>query len=217
MTQDVDVEALIASLVTALAALAGVSVAGYFILRRVFIHTADRMSHHIGRALSQATEAAMTGPAGRLTASAAHVVSGHLTHLGAYAAAEGMTEEAARAQFARSIERVSRVMDSAIKLPIIGGVGLDALMGLVPVAGDAASAMVSVSLIARSVRYGIPREIITKMLANVVVDLLLGAVPLVGDLADIWFKANERNVALLKEYLGDEARDLVNPAVKTAS
>jgi hypothetical protein len=97
-------------------------------------------------------------------------------------------------------------MDSAIKLPIVGGVGLDALLGLVPVAGDAASAAVSISLIAKSMRYGLPREIITKMLANVLLDLLLGAIPLVGDLADMWFKANERNVALLKEYLGDEAR-----------
>jgi uncharacterized protein DUF4112 len=104
-------------------------------------------------------------------------------------------------------------MDSAIKLPIVGGVGLDALLGLVPVAGDAASAAVSVSIIARSIRYGIPREIITKMLANVLVDLLLGAVPIVGDLADMWFKANERNVALLKEYLGDEARDTIEAEV----
>jgi len=84
------------------------------------------------------------------------------------------------------------------------------------VAGDAASAAVSVSLIAKSVRYGIPREIITKMLANVLVDLVLGAIPLVGDLADIWFKANERNVALLREYLGDEATELTAVDVERA-
>jgi hypothetical protein len=87
----------------------------------------------------------------------------------------------------------------------------------VPVAGDAASAAVSVSLIAKSVRYGIPREIITKMLANVLVDLLLGIVPVVGDLADMWFRANERNVALLKEYLGDEAGEVIDAERVTAS
>jgi len=211
------VEAYIAALVVALAGLAAVSIAGYFILRKVFMHTADRMSHHIGLALTQVTGVAMSGPAERLGATAARVLSGRLTHLGAYAVAEGITEDAASAQFSRSIEHISRVMDSAIKLPIVGGVGLDSLLGLVPVAGDAASAVVSISLIARSMRYGIPREIVTRMLANVLVDLLLGAVPVIGDLADIWFKANERNVALLREYLGDQARDLVDPAVKSVS
>lgn len=193
-------------LVIAIIMAAVIGVVGYVVLRRVFMRAADRMSHHIARALTDAGNAALNPR----VAAAVRVASGRLTHLGAYAVAEGMSEEAARAQFTRSIERVSKVMDSAIKLPVIGGVGLDALLGLVPIAGDAASAAVSISLIARSVRYGIPREIITKMLANVLVDLLLGAVPLVGDVADMWFKANVRNVALLKEYLGDEARDVID-------
>jgi hypothetical protein len=197
-------------LVIAIVIVAVIGVVGYAVLRRVFMRAADRMAHHIARALTQVGNVALNPRFAAASAAAARVASGHLTHLAAYAAAEGMSEEAAREQFTRSIERVSKVMDSAIKLPLIGGVGLDALLGLVPVAGDAASAAVSVSLIAKSVRYGIPREIITKMLANVLVDLLLGAVPLFGDLADMWFKANERNVALLKEYLGDEARDVID-------
>ena len=55
-----------------------------------------------------------------------------------------------------------------------------------------------------------PREIIARMLANVLVDMLVGAVPVVGDLADIWFRANQRNVTLLREYLGDEAREIID-------
>jgi hypothetical protein len=196
-------EALLLTILLAVAVVAGIGIAGYFVLRRIFLQTADRMSHHIATAL---TEIANSAVGSRVSATAVRVATGHLTNLAAYAAAQGISEEAARAQFTRSIERLARTMDSAIKLPVVGGVGLDALLGLVPVAGDLTSAGISISLIARSVRYGVPREIITKMLANVLVDLVLGAVPLVGDLADMWFKANERNVALLKEYLGDEAR-----------
>jgi hypothetical protein len=81
---------------------------------------------------------------------------------------------------------------------------------LFPVAGDATSAAVSVLLVARSIKYGIPREIIARMLANVLIDLLMGTIPLAGDLADIWFRANARNVALLREYLGDEARNTID-------
>ena len=77
-------------------------------------------------------------------------------------------------------------------------------------AGDTISAGVSVWLIARSLRYGVPSDVIARMLANVLVDLLVGAVPVVGDLADIWFRANERNISLLREYLGDEARDVID-------
>ncbi len=200
-------------LLVSLIAVGILGVVGYFVLRRLFMRAADRMAHHIDRALSQLATAGLSGRAGQVSTAAARAAVGRLTHFGAYAAAEGLSEEAARAQFTRSIERLARVMDSAVKIPVIGRVGLDALLGLVPVAGDAASAAVSVSLIARSVRYGIPREILTRMLANVLVDLLLGAVPLVGDFADIWFKANERNVALLKEYLGDEARNTIDAEV----
>ena len=177
---------LLVFLIIALVVLAGASVAGFFLLRRIFTHVADRMAYHIDRALGRFAGAG-------------------LTRLEAYAAAKGVPPEAARAHFQRSIVRLSRTMDSLIKLPVVGGVGLDSLLGLFPVAGDTVSAAVSVSLIFRSLRYGIPREIITKMLANVLVDLLLGSVPVVGDLADMWFKANERNVELLKEYLGAEA------------
>jgi hypothetical protein len=81
---------------------------------------------------------------------------------------------------------------------------------LFPVAGDATSAAVSVLLIARSIKYGVPREIIARMLGNVLFDLLVGAIPIAGDLADMWFRANMRNVEILREYLGDEARDIID-------
>ena len=208
---------LLLFLVFALLVLAGLAVAGFVILRNMFLRSADRMTEHINRALAQVADRAMATRAGAVSAAAARVASGRLTHLGAYAAAAGLTEEAARAEFTKSIERVAKMMDSAIKLPIVGGVGLDAILGLFPFAGDAASAAVSISLIAKSVRYGLPREIITKMLANVLLDVLLGAVPVLGDLADMWFKANQRNVALLKEYLGDEARNTIEAEVVSRS
>jgi hypothetical protein len=136
--------------------------------------------------------------------------TGRFTNLGAYAAAHGMSEEEARRQFSLSIERTARIMDSAVTLPIIGPVGLDAVLGLFPVAGDATAAGVAIMLIAKSLKYGVPREIITRMLTNVLIDLLLGAVPGVGDVADMWFRANARNVALLREFLGDEARNTID-------
>lgn len=213
-----EVGEFITYLAIALVVTATLAIAGYFVLRRLFMRGAERMAHHIEAALTEVADRAAADPrVAAVSAAAARVAAGRLTNLGAYAAAQGMSEEAARAQFARTIERLARTMDSAIRIPGIGGVGLDALLGLVPVAGDATSAAVSIAIIAKSLRYGVPRELVTKMLANVLVDLLLGAVPLVGDLADLWFRANEKNVTLLKEFLGDEARDVIDAEVVSRS
>jgi hypothetical protein len=194
----------------ALLVIAGVGIAAYFILRNAFEKASHRMADHIGRVLSELATAAATTRVGQQTETAARAAAGRFTHLGAYAAAEGISEDEARRQFAQSIERVARIMDSAVKLPIVGPVGLDAVLGLFPVAGDTIAAVISISLIAKSLKYGIPREIIARMLANVLIDLLMGAVPVVGDVADMWFRSNARNVALLREYLGDEARNTID-------
>ncbi len=92
-------------------------------------------------------------------------------------------------------------MDSAITLPIIGRVGLDAVLDLIPVIGNFAGAAVSLTLIARTLQYGPPPTLVSKMLSNVLVDVIIGGIPLIGPLADIWFRANERNAALMREYL----------------
>ncbi|MSO51240.1 MAG: hypothetical protein CK533_06805 [Acidobacterium sp.] len=63
----------------------------------------------------------------------------------------------------------------------------------------------SLTIIARTLRYGPPATLVSRMLANVAVDLVFGAIPLVGFFADIWFKSNDRNAALIKDFLA--ARD----------
>jgi hypothetical protein len=186
-----------------------IGVAGFIVLRRWFERASHRAADDMGRILAELSGRAAATPTGRRAGAAAQAAAGHFTNFGAYAASQGISEDAARREFADSIERIARIMDNAIRIPIIGPVGLDALLGLFPVAGDATSAAVSVMLIARSIKYGIPREIIARMLGNVLIDLLMGAIPLAGDLADIWFRANARNVALLREYLGDESRTTI--------
>ena len=92
-------------------------------------------------------------------------------------------------------------MDSAIKLPIVGRIGLDAVLDLIPVFGNFAGAAVSLTLIARTLQFAPPPSLVSKMLSNVLVDLILGGIPLIGPLADIWWKANDKNAALMREFL----------------
>lgn len=197
-------------LVVALLIVAVLAVVGYVVLRRWFERASRQAADHMGRVLEELSGRAAATPVGRRAGAATYQAAAGFTNFAAYAASRGMSEDAARREFADSIERIARLMDGAVKVPILGPVGLDALLGLFPVAGDATSAVVSVLLIARSIKYGVPREIIARMLGNVLFDVLIGAVPIAGDLADIWFRANIRNVEILREYLGDEARDVID-------
>lgn len=197
-------------LLAALAVVAVIAVVGYVVLRRLFERAAHRAADQMGQVLAELAGRAAVPRAGARPDTRATAAGAGVSNFAAYAASRGMSEDAARREFADSIERLARLMDGAVKVPVLGPVGLDALLGIFPVAGDAAAALVSVTLIARSLKYGVPREIIARMLANVLIDVLMGALPVAGDLADIWFRANTRNVALLREYLGADARNTID-------
>jgi len=106
---------------------------------------------------------------------------------------------------------LTRLMDSAIDVPVLRTqVGLDALLGVVPVAGDLLSAAIGIYLITQARELGASRWLQGKMLANLVVDATLGAVPLAGDVFDIYFRAHRRNLKLLQQHLGEPFVDGVD-------
>ena len=175
-------EVLLWWLLAAFAFVVAASVVLYIVARWVFIRTAERMAREVDR---------------RVGAAAAHA----FTRLAAYAKATGIPLDEAHRFFGLHIDRLAKIMDSAIRLPILGPIGLDAIIGLVPVVGDLAGTAFSLTLIARTLRYGPPPSLVSKMLANVVVDLILGSIPFVGFFADVWFRSNDRNAALMRAYL----------------
>ena len=80
--------------------------------------------------------------------------------------------------------------------------GLDFVLGILPGVGDGVAAVPAAYLILEAQRLGAPPALLMRMGFNVLLDLAVGAIPLVGDLFDFGFKANRRNIALLKLYLG---------------
>ena len=163
-----------------------VGVALYFVTRWLFMRTAEKMAAIVDRSV------------GGMAAQA-------FTRLAKFAAARGIPLEEANRLFGMHIDRLARIMDSAITLPIIGRVGLDAVLDLIPVFGNFAGAAVSLTLIARTLQFGPPPSLVSKMLSNVLVDVIVGGIPLIGPLADIWFRANDRNAALMREFLNSRA------------
>lgn len=103
------------------------------------------------------------------------------------------------------LDRISHRMDSAFRIPIIGKrVGWDGLLGLIPGIGDVLALGPAAYIVYESHRLGLPPHKLARQAANVGLDSLVGTVPLVGDLFDMAFKANRRNVGILREHV--EAR-----------
>lgn len=98
------------------------------------------------------------------------------------------------------LDKVAWLMDRSVPLPFGMRIGLDGLLGLVPGFGDAAGSLVSVWLIYQAHKAGAPAGLLTRMAANVALDFAVGSIPIVGDLFDFAFKANTRNLKLLREY-----------------
>lgn len=100
------------------------------------------------------------------------------------------------------LDALAWFMDSAITIPgTRRTVGADAFLSFVPGIGSIAGTGISLYLIAEAVRHGAPTGALARMGANVAIDTALGAVPLLGPVFDLFFKANTRNLAILREHL----------------
>ncbi len=99
------------------------------------------------------------------------------------------------------VESLSRLMDSQFRLPGTQfKFGLDPILGFIPLAGTLSTYAVSGVLVFTMARYGVSRKVVILMLINIFLDALIGSIPLVGNLFDFVYKANDRNVRLLRRH-----------------
>jgi len=102
------------------------------------------------------------------------------------------------------VRAVANLLDEAIEIPGINyKIGLDPILGILPVGGDAVSAAISLYIVAEGARMGASRDTVLQMLFNVGVDAVIGSIPVLGTVIDAVWKANERNVALLEAEFAD--------------
>lgn len=101
----------------------------------------------------------------------------------------------------RHIEKAVRFLDSKFKIPGTPfRFGLDPVIGLIPFAGDIITLLIQGMLATEMLRCGASGRVAARMFINILMDTLLGSVPVAGALIDIFFKANTRNLKLLKEH-----------------
>ena len=101
----------------------------------------------------------------------------------------------------RRLDWLSRLFDTAWSIPGTPyRFGLDGLLGLIPGLGDPLGLLLSSYLIFEAARMGAPTRVLLRMIGNVAVESIVGIIPILGDIFDIAWKANVRNIALLRAH-----------------
>lgn len=109
-----------------------------------------------------------------------------------------------RRKLLKQSDQFAEILDNAIRIPGTNiRIGLDSVIGFIPGIGDAAGLGLSLLVVGQAWRAGIPKPVLAKMLGNVALDGVLGLVPIVGDLFDVVFRANDRNMKILREELAE--------------
>jgi hypothetical protein len=102
---------------------------------------------------------------------------------------------------------LGRLLDGAIEIPGTRiRVGLDPLIGLVPVVGDWVGGVLAGYIVIRAAGLGASGATLLRMLGNLAIDALVGTIPVLGDIFDLTFRANERNLRLLDAHVKAPAR-----------
>ena len=100
------------------------------------------------------------------------------------------------------LRRLAWLIDAAFILPGTRfRFGLNSVIGLLPVGGDAVLGALSLYIIYEAAKLGLPRHKLARMVANVGIEVLGGSVPIIGDLFDMALKANLRNLAIIEDHL----------------
>lgn len=97
---------------------------------------------------------------------------------------------------------MERLLERSFTLPGVRvPVGLDAIIGLVPVVGDLIAAAMGAYIVWEAKNLGLPKWKLARMGANIMFDTVLGAIPLVGDAADLMFRSNTKNLRILLRHM----------------
>jgi uncharacterized protein DUF4112 len=103
----------------------------------------------------------------------------------------------------QALREWQRFLDSAFRVPGTSlRFGWDPIIGLIPWVGDLLTAAMSCVLVMQAHRMRVPRVVQVRMLLNVGIDVVVGIVPFFGDVADVFWKSNTKNMALLERHAG---------------
>lgn len=114
-------------------------------------------------------------------------------------------------------QKLANLTDTKVKVPILGiRLGLDFIVGLIPVVGDLIMVGVSLSIVAMAKSLQVPRALRLAMLRNIGIDFLLGLIPFVGDIVDLFYKSNQKNVRIMEKWWVSQNHQAIQSSSRAA-
>ena len=105
-------------------------------------------------------------------------------------------------QLSKKLDNLAWLLDNSIKIPGTSWkIGLDGILGLIPGVGDLAAGGLSTYILYQAVKLKVPKAVLARMALNILLESVIGVIPIFGDLFDFIFKANQRNVDLMRKYV----------------
>ena len=103
------------------------------------------------------------------------------------------------------LKLLSERLDELTKIPGTNQkVGIDAIIGLIPILGDFIGAVFSTYIMYSGIKMGVSSKVVTKMAANIAIEFIIGWIPIIGDIFDVLWKANKRNVELIENATAEK-------------
>jgi hypothetical protein len=100
------------------------------------------------------------------------------------------------------VEALEQLLERSFHIPGTKvPVGLDSIVGLVPVLGDIVTAAMGAYMVWEARNLGMSKFQLMRMAANVGIDTALGAIPLAGDAFDFLWRSNSKNLRIIKKHL----------------
>jgi hypothetical protein len=116
------------------------------------------------------------------------------------------TKEVELERVKNQLDHVAWLMDNLFRIPGLGWrFGVEAIIGLVPGAGDIVSGAIGAILLYRAFQFKLPGVVILRMIFNSLMDVTIGTIPFLGDLFDFVWKSNTRNMKLFRQYAEEPA------------
>ena len=98
------------------------------------------------------------------------------------------------------LKLLSERLDDSIKIPGTNQkIGIDAIVGIIPILGDFIGVIFSTYIMYSGIKMGVSSKIVKKMATNIAIEFVIGSIPIIGDIFDALWKANKRNVELIEE------------------
>ncbi|KAJ9048545.1 hypothetical protein DSO57_1034044 [Entomophthora muscae] len=104
----------------------------------------------------------------------------------------------------KAIKKLANTMDDLPFNPFPIPIGLDTIIGLVPLIGDPLTLLIALYQVWLAFSgLGLPYPLVGKMLVIVLFDFFVGLIPVVGDIIDTAVQANIMNHKIAEEWFED--------------